>query len=316
MLSDLPLALAVRAAGAAIARAGPRGAYLFARLIGKGWYRLLPVRRAVTRRNLEIAFRDRYSREERERIAEASYCHTMATAMDVFLRERAVRPGTWTRFITADPGVEEVFAREHPRGIALLSAHLGDWEMLQYYFALRGLPAATVARRIHNPHLDRLALELRTRRGGSVIPKTGALRKVWRALRSAGAVGLMTDQSAPPGEGFQKFFGASASTNFQYARLLARARPEVVFVVCVREGFGFRFRILSRDLSGAIAGPESEDRRAQKLVEDYLATLEGWIRDRPEQYLWMHRRWKWRPSGAPDLYRRLGRGLDPGIEIS
>ena len=313
-LTDLPLSLAVRAVGAALSRLGPRSAYRFARVLGRGWYRWFPRRRRVALRNLEIAFRDRLSPAEREGIARESCCHAMATALDVLIRERIGLADAWPRFIVPDRGVEEAITRPHPRGLAVLSAHLGDWEMVQYYFVLRGLTTLAITRRIHNPHIDRLVRDLRTRHGGSVIHKSGALRQVVKTLRTGGVAGLLADQSAPAEERFQKFFGASASTHFRYARLLARLKPEVLFIVCVREGFEFRFRLLSRDLTAAIDGPGSEEERAQKLVEEYLRALEEVIRAHPQQYLWMHRRWKLRPPGAPDLYLPPPGRLDGALE--
>jgi lauroyl/myristoyl acyltransferase len=73
-------------------------------------------------------------------------------------------------------------------------------------------------------------------------------------------------------------------------------------MACTREGFAPRFRISARDLSAAAGGPGSEEDRARTLVRAYLGAVEDAVRARPEQYLWMHRRWKCRPPGEPDLY--------------
>jgi len=312
-LTDLPLALAVRGVGAVLSRVDPRRAYSFARFLGRAWYRIIPGRMFISRRNLEIAFRGALSREKREEILRESYCHAMATAVGVFLRDRVITPSTWPRFFSLDGEVEDVIRRKHPRGLIILSAHLGDWEMIHHLLAIRGLKVAAVARSIHNPHLDRLATELRTSQGATLIPKAGALHGTWKVLRAGGAAGLMTDQSAKPGDSYQKFFGSSCATYFQYARLLARARPEVVFIACLREGFSFRFHLQGRDLTPALEGPGDENERAQNLIGAYLMTLEELIRAHPEQYLWMHRRWKYRPPGAPDLYQRLREPLQLGL---
>jgi len=312
-LTDLPIALGVRGAGALLGRAGPRSAYRFARLAGDVWWHAAPGRRAIALRNLEIAFRGGLTPAERARIARESCRHAMATAVGVFLRERAIEPDHLGSFFEPHGLLDEVLDRPRPRGLVILSAHLGDWEMVHYYLALRGLPVAAVARRIHNPHLDRLAVRLRTVRGASVIAKEGGLLAMARILRAGGAVGLMPDQSAPPGERQISFFGARAATYFQYARLLARMGPEAVFVVAVRDRFEFRFRIEARDLSAALLGSGSEDDRAERVVRGYLSTLEDAVRATPEQYLWVHRRWKYRPPGAPDLYERLGEPL--GLRI-
>ncbi len=309
-LTDLPVAIAVRAAAAVVSRIGPRRAYSFARFLGSAWGRLIPRRRRIAIRNLEIAFRGELSPEKQKEIAHSSARHIMANAMDVFLRDRHVTPISWPRIISTGRGVEEIIRREHPRGLVYLSAHLGDWEMLTHFMALRGIQVTAVARSIHNPHLNRLATALRTSQGTSLVQKRGALHGVWKVLRAGGVAGLMTDQSAPQGESFEKFFGASASTYFQYARLLVRAKPDVVFIACIREGFNFRFRILMRDLSCTLDGPGEEDELAHKLVRNYLKALEELIRAYPEQYLWQHRRWKRRPPGSPDLYQHLKEPLD------
>jgi KDO2-lipid IV(A) lauroyltransferase len=311
--TDLPLAIAVGAAGALLRRVGPERGYRFARLAGDLWHGFAPRRRRIALRNLEIAFGEALSRSEREEIARESYRHAMATAVGAFLGDQVITTESLAPRFSSSAHLEDLLVRPHPRGLVLLSAHLGDWEMGQHYFAIRGLPVAAVARRIHNPHLDRMITRLRSCLGASVIPKEGGLRGAWKVLRSGGAVALMTDQSAPPGERCFEFFGVRSSTYFHYARFLARVKPEVAFVVCVREGFSFRFRVVSRDLTGALYGSGGEEERAASLVREYLVALEEAIRAWPEQYLWMHRRFKNRPAGATDLYGRLGEPLDPAL---
>jgi KDO2-lipid IV(A) lauroyltransferase len=301
-LTDLPLALAVGAAGNILARAGPRRAYRFARFLGDVWYRGAPGRRRIALRNLEIAFGGALGPAERERIARESCHHAMATAADVFLREKEVTAGNWPAVVALSPEVEALLASPRPRGLILLGGHLGDWEMIPHLLALQGLPVACVARTIHNPHLDRLATRMRSRGGATVVPKAGALREVWRVLRAGGAAGLVVDQSAPLEEGFEEFFGAAAATYTSWARLAARARPRIAFIACIREGFDFRFRIGCRVLDEPIEATGGEDARPRAIVRAYLGALEEAIRGSPEQYLWMHRRWKRRPPGEPDLY--------------
>src|SRR5262245_30022791 len=201
-LTDLPIALAVRATGSLLRAAGPRAAYRFAAVAGRTWHRLARRRRLIALRNLEIAFGDGLTPAERARIVRESCIHAMATASGLFVRERETAPGRLERAVSLDPEVERLLREPHPRGLAVLSAHLGDWEMVQYVLALRGCPVAAVARLIHNPHLDRFVTGLRSPLGASVIPKAGALRAILRILRSGGAVGLMPDQAAPAGEPF------------------------------------------------------------------------------------------------------------------
>ncbi len=312
-LTDLPATWMVRGAARLLRILGPAAAYRFARFVGDSWYRLVPRRRLIALRNLEIAFRGNLDAAGRERIARECCRHAMANSVDMFIRDRWITPENWREFITIDPEAEALIGRKHPCGLAVLTAHIGAWEMLHHLFALRGVKAAAVVRLVHNPHLDRLFTALRTRGNVSVIPKAGGLLGVRRMLRSGGVVGLLCDQAAPPGAPSFRFFGAWAATYAEHARLLARLGSEVAFVTCVREGFSFRFRIRARDLGAALRGSGTAAGRASRLVESYVAAVEEEARAFPEQYLWMHRRWKRRPAGAPDLYRRLGEPLDQGF---
>ncbi len=312
-LTDLPVSWMVRGAGRILRSLGPAAAYGFARFVGDSWYRFVPRRRLIALRNLEIAFRGELDEVERVRIARECCRHAMANSVDMFIRDRWITKETWRDFVSIDAETEALIGRPHPRGLAVLVAHVGAWEMLHYVLALRGLRAATVVRLVHNPHLDRLMTSLRTRWNVSVILKAGGLLKMRRMLRSGGAVGLLCDQVAPAGSPFFRFFGAWTATYAEYARLLARLGSDVAFLACVREGFSFRFRVRARDLGAAIRGPGTAAERAARLVESYIAAVEEEARALPEQYLWMHRRWKRRPPGAADLYRRLGKPLDRGL---
>ena len=312
-LTDLPVALAVQAAGWVLSRLGPRASYRFAGLLAEAWWRLVPSRRRIALRNLEIAYRGALAPAEMERIARESFFHAMATAAGTFLQERWVDGGDRPGVVSADAAVEGILTQPHPRGICILCGHLGDWEMIHYWFALQGLGGLAVVRRIHNPHLDRLVTRLRSCHGGSVTNKDGALRVLRQTLRDGKVIGLLADQSAPPSEGFRRFFGASAATHQRYGRFLVRSGCEIHLVVCIRQAESFRFLLKARDLTGAIRGPGTEAERAERLVAAYLEALEAFIREHPGQYLWMHRRWKIRPPGAPDLYRDLDRPLDPAI---
>ena len=98
--------------------------------------------------------------------------------------------------------------------------------------------------------------------------------------------------------------------------MIARTDARVLFVACVREGYRFRFRCIVRDLreglpdSAEVDTADTIERRAHLLVRRYLDALEELVRAHPEQYLWIHRRWKSRPTGAPWLYHNLGRPLE------
>jgi KDO2-lipid IV(A) lauroyltransferase len=113
-------------------------------------------------------------------------------------------------------------------------------------------------------------------------------------------VAILADQNAPITEGYERFFGVSASTYSAYARVLVASGCSVLFTVCLRNTFGFGFRMESRLLEVPVEG--DREQRAKALVRTYLDAVEAAARRHPEQYLWMHRRWKNRPEGMPSVY--------------
>lgn len=277
-------------------------------------YFVLRRRRRIALRNLDIAFRSALAPGEKRRIARASFANALLTFAGPLARERWVRRRGGELFAITE-AEDRLLAGPHPRGLAILSAHAGDWEMLHRYLLFRGLPIVAVTRGVANRIVDRELARLRAGHGGRVVPKAGALRQIRAALARREPVGLMADQNCPARKRFFAFFGVPASTYTEYARVFARLAPTILFVACLRERGG-RFRIRVQDLGTgleAVSGASPREERARcadEIVRRYLRAVEDLAREHPEHYLWMHRRWKSRPSGAPWLYGDLGRPLD------
>lgn len=214
------------------------------------------------------------------------------------------------------PAEDALLATDHPGGLVFLSAHVGDWEMAHYYLALRGIKVAVVTREVSNRFLDREIARRRSRLGARTIPKRGALSALRAAVRGGEPVGLLADQNCPTRERFFDFFGTQASTYTEFARVLARTRARILFITCVRKERDTRFQVILRDLGAGLPDPrevtsvERARLRADELVRRYLDVVEDLVRRHPEQYLWIHRRWKSRPTGAPWLYHDLNRPLN------
>jgi KDO2-lipid IV(A) lauroyltransferase len=293
----------------------PTLAYRLARPCGSLLYFTGRQRRHIALRNLDIGFRSALSRREKRRVAHQSFQHAMINLAGVTIRRRWVRHPE-RRFFDISQEENDLLVRSHEQGLVLLSAHVGDWEMGHHYLSLRGIPVAAVAREITNPYLDQEVVRLRSQCGGRVIRKRGALKEMRGVLRRGEVVGLVPDQNCPSREHFFKFLGVPASTYTEFARVIARTDARVLFVACIREGYRLRFRCTVRDLRenlpGSLKGDTDETirERAHLLVRRYLDALEELVRAHPEQYLWTHRRWKSRPTGAPWLYHDLRRPLE------
>ena len=193
-------------------------------------------------------------------------------------------------------------AIEGDRGVIFLTAHLGCWELSSAAHALYGNPMHVMVRPLDNPYLDRLVDRRRTLFGNRTLRKQNAAKAVLTALRANQAVGILADQNAAGDDGvFVDFFGLSASSTKGVAQLAARSGAAVI------PGFAFwneedgRY-VLKFYPQVDLAESEDGSGDAQENTRRFQAAIERAIREHPEQWLWIHRRWKRRPAGEPQLY--------------
>jgi KDO2-lipid IV(A) lauroyltransferase len=181
----------------------------------------------------------------------------------------------------------------HGRVLAL-SGHLGNWELLSVAHRVTPYPLAVVVRPLDSRWLNPIAERLRRRTGVELIDKRGALRPVLTALARGGMVGILLDQNAARSEGvFVPFFGCPASTSRSVALLALRTGAPVVPIFARREADG-RHRIM---VQAPLDPPKTSDREAAvaELTARCTEVIEAAIREAPEQWLWMHNRWRTRP---------------------
>lgn len=184
----------------------------------------------------------------------------------------------------------------HGRAL-VLTAHLGNWELLTVAHRLTGYPLATVVRPLDSPWLEALADRLRRKSGVELIAKRGALRPVLKALADGRMVGILLDQNASRRESvFVPFFGRPASTSKSLALLAARSGAPVVPIFIRREGRGHRVTIYP-----TLPAPTANDseQAVVELTARCTETIEVAVRAAPEQWLWIHNRWRTRPPGRP-----------------
>ena len=180
------------------------------------------------------------------------------------------------------------------RGVIFVTAHLGNWELTGAAMALLGLPLHSVARTMDNPLLDRYITRLREVRGQRVLKKHGSIREALSLLKSGSRLGIIVDQNAPVDNIFVNFLGREAAATRGVASLAVKADC-VVFP-------GFSYRLDNSFRHVVVAGepievPENGTRedKIREITEKYTGVIEGWIRRYPEQWLWIHNRWKTRP---------------------
>ena len=182
------------------------------------------------------------------------------------------------------------------RGVLVATAHFGNWELSAFAHALMSAPMHIVVRPIDNPRLDALVERRRAMSGNRIIQKKDAARDILRALKSGDAVGILIDQNAVLEEGvFVDFFGARACTGAHFARFAHHSGAAVVPGYAIWSEQEQKY-ILRFDPEIEMSGDVLQD------TQRIHSHLESVIRRNPEQYLWIHRRWKTRPPGEAPLY--------------
>ena len=179
--------------------------------------------------------------------------------------------------------------------VLLLTAHLGNWELLAAAHRLTGYPLSIVVRPLDAPWLDALAERLRRSTGVELIDKRGALRPVLEALRRGRMIGILMDQNASRREGvFVDFFGRPASTSRSLALLAIRTQTPVVPVFARRDAGGGHTVIIHESLP--LPDPNGAADGVVELTARCTTVIERAIRETPEQWLWSHDRWRTRPA--------------------
>jgi KDO2-lipid IV(A) lauroyltransferase len=191
--------------------------------------------------------------------------------------------------------VEERLARG--KGLIFVTGHLGNWEAGGAYLAARGLPMQAVARHMENPLFDAYLTRTRERIGMTIVHDEEAVRRVPRALRGGHAVAFLIDQGAVGlASTWVPFFKRLAKTPRGPAVFALRLGTPVVFGAAIRQPNG-RFRLYLEPVDTTPSGNLEAD--IDRIVADYTATLERWVRRAPDQYFWHHRRWKHQRAGTP-----------------
>jgi KDO2-lipid IV(A) lauroyltransferase len=266
--------------------------------LGRVYARLLdiaiPRLGRVARRNLEAAYPE-LEPARREAIVDGVF-RSIARVLVTFARFPRIHRGNLDGWIRLEGGEYFQKALEAGRGVLFATAHLGNWELSAFAHAMLAAPMSVVVRPLDNPLLDRLVERRRALSGNRAIGKKDFARSILKALAANRAVGILIDQNALPGDGvFVPFFGMPACASTGFAKLAAHSGATVIpgFALwCERE----RRFVLRFYPPVPMSGDAARDTAALQ------AKLEEVIRQYPDQWLWIHRRWKTRPEGEAGFY--------------
>ena len=263
----------------------------------------LPRLRRIGLRNLELAFPDLSPTERRQLLEQsfenfgriiADFAHfPRSTPTDLAARVESSLPQAWEARYRA--------AKVAGRGVIFVTPHLGNWEMLALAMSAIFEPIAYLARPLDNPLLDRYTSRVRSRFGNRPINKRDSVLQGLAILDGGGNLGLLADVNTLQRDGiFVPFFGHLACTTRSVAMLALRTDALIVPVCCVWDTS--RYRILVGEPVEAVRSASYAKKNIIDTTALYTAEIEKFIRDYPGQWIWIHRRWKTRPSGQPSLY--------------
>ncbi|HYU42301.1 MAG TPA: lysophospholipid acyltransferase family protein [Vicinamibacteria bacterium] len=269
--------------------------------LGRALGRLLadldPRHVAIAAENLRQAF-PHWDEPRRLRTARAVYAHFGQTLLDILWM--AEQPRERLLGLIVEEGRENADGvRAAGRGVVYVTGHFGNWEFYGVAFGWLGEPVGVVARPLDNPALEARLTAFRTRSGNTVISKRRALPDILRLLRQGAGVAILVDQNVQEQDGiFVEFFGRPAATTTVAAALAVKTGCALLPVHCeVLPDGRYKF-VYGRPLEWTTTGNRQDD--IARLTQALTTVIEGWVRERPEQWLWMHRRWKTQPRPAAE----------------
>ncbi|HOW69861.1 MAG TPA: lysophospholipid acyltransferase family protein [Phycisphaerae bacterium] len=266
-----------------------------ARFLGRIWYHIMPRHRERAREHLRLAYGDTLTDHQVNDYALRSMQQITMMVVELMFTPRLVNEWTWPRYIRLK-GIEQALdVLVTRRGAILVTGHYGSWELVGFMLATLGFPLTAVMRPLDNPYLNDYLMTARARRGLRLLYKKGATQNAADILVSGGVLGFIADQNAGRKGLFVDFFGVKAST-YKSIALLAMEHNVPIVVGCARRvSDRFRYEV---ECTRVIRPQEwtGRDDPLLWITQQYSWAIEQFVRQAPEQYLWMHRRWKSRPK--------------------
>jgi Kdo2-lipid IVA lauroyltransferase/acyltransferase len=269
-------------------------------LVGRIALLLTPRLRRAGDLNLRLAFPQKTATERRQILRK------LYRNLGWLLAEFCQMPGYTAQetqsFIRYEGLEHYLAARDQGKGVLILTGHLGAWELSSFYHSLMGYPMSIVIRRLDNPLVDNLVNHIRCLHGNQVLHKDDFARGLLGSMRRGETVGILMDTNMTPPQGaFVDFFGHPACTGSGMARVAmktgAKVLPGFLLWEEATQQYVLRF-------GAPLVLPTSENGEADVLAHTALFTkvIEDYIRQYPDQWLWVHRRWKTRPQGEAAIY--------------
>ncbi len=256
--------------------------------------------RKVGMRNLAMVFPEK-SASERARILRGEFASLGRQLAEVCHFPKYTRDNV--EQVVVYDGLENYEqARARGRGVLFLTAHFGGWELSAFTHSLQGHWMHVVVRAMDNVYLDRMIRQYRTMHGNQIVEKDDFVRGLLAAMKSGEVVGILMDTNMTPPQGiFVDFFGIPACTASGLARIALRTDAAVVPTFTIWDADLKKYR-LRFDPAVELVRSGDLEAEIQANTQKFTTIIEDYVRRYPEQWLWVHRRWKTRPPGQASLY--------------
>lgn len=254
---------------------------------------IVRLRGSVVDENLRHGFPD-LSDLERRRISRQMWEHLLVMVCEIAHAPRKIHRGNWRDHISFQGRREIVQCLIDPRPTVLVTGHFGNFELGGFILGLLGFPSFTVARTFDNPHVNRFINRFRGKNGQYILPKQGSSAQVQAVLASGGVLSLLGDQYAGPKGCWVEFLGRPASCHKAIALFPMTSGAPLLAAATTRDGAPMKFTV---SWLGTLDPAKSPDAAGSvpNVTQWYNCRLEEAIRLAPEQYWWVHRRWKGTP---------------------
>ncbi len=258
-------------------------------LVGKGAY-MVPLRRkSLALENLRLSLGDEKSEAELEAILKGMYVNTGMSLVE-FARLGRVDEEYVNRHVSFEGFTEMDAALNEGKGVVLLTAHFGNWELLSAALALKGYRLSAVARPLDNKYFDVYTRTQRESRGNSVIDRSSGLRKMLGVIKDNGILGILLDQRTSRKEAVEvEFFGRKAPTSKGLAAIVAKTGTPVLPVFIVRTGGADHKIVCEKPIE--LASTDDDKRDIIENTQKFTEAIEQMIRIYPDHWFWFHSRW-------------------------
>jgi KDO2-lipid IV(A) lauroyltransferase len=263
-------------------------------------YHLDKRHRLVALDNLRHAFQDTYTEAELDHLVRRVYRHFCTMIMEILFLPRIVHNGNWRaclRYRSDEEARRMVELWISGRPVLMATGHFGNWEVSSYVLGLLGIRFHGIARPLDNIYLDSWMRRFREAQGQRILAKKGDFDKIEGVLAGGGVIGTLADQDAGPRGLYVTFFNRPASTHKAVALLALEHNVPIVVIAAARLQRPLQYLGMIEDIIEPADYAGRPD-AVKAVTQRYTTALENLIRRYPQQYFWLHRRWKHQPAGS------------------